>query len=114
MLFRSIAAAVGHALASRGVAAHAVAGTLYGEPHWWVEVDGQRVDPTRNQFDDRHDLLYDGDDPDYVAEQRYPCAWTAEQVVTEAQRAFVYTDAAEQWARPMVADLAAVDIPAPS
>lgn len=103
-----VAAAIGHVLTARGVLAIAVAGTLDGQGHWWLEVGERIVDPTRHQFDDRHDLLYSIVEPGYVAESYHPCAWTREQVIAEAQRAFVFPDAATTWARNLLHELDAV------
>ncbi len=62
------------------------------------------VDPTRHQFGDRHDRLYPNTKPGYVAESHHPCAWTREQVVTQAQRAFVFPAATER-ARNLLGEL---------
>jgi len=106
-----VAAAIGYVLTTRGVLATAVAGDLNGQPHWWLEVGEHIVDPTRHQFDDRHELLYPLNAPGYIAESYHPCAWTREQVVDEAQRAFIFPEAATLGARNLLRELEALPAP---
>lgn len=106
-----VVAAIGHVLTARGILALAVAGELDGQAHWWLEVGEYIVDPTRHQFDDRHDLLYPLAAPGYAGQNYHPCQWTREQVVAEAQRAFVHPAAATAWARNLLGELEAVPGP---
>lgn len=105
-----VAAALGWVLRDvMGVASVAVSGSFDGEPHWWLEVDGLRVDPTRHQFDDRHDLVYAICEGDlYVAAATYPSAWTRDLAVAEAVRAFAWPAAAHLWVMPLLDELEAV------
>lgn len=102
-----VAAALGWVLRDvAGVESRAVAGTFDGQAHWWLEVDGVRVDPTRHQFDGASDLLYpvcDGDG--YRQEASYVAAWTRPLAAAEAQRAFAWPAAAAMWVEPLLAEL---------
>lgn len=102
-----VAAALGWALREHhDTLATAVVGTFDGHAHWWLEVDGVRIDPTRHQFDDRHDLTYPIADADgYVSEATYPALWTREQVIAEAERAFACPAAAHVWVTPLLGGL---------
>lgn len=89
-----VAASMGWALRElHGIESQAVAGRFDGQPHWWVVLDGHRIDPTRHQFEDTHDLVYPADGAldagRYVDEHVWDSLWTREQAIAEGERIFI-------------------------
>ncbi len=96
-----VAATLGWALRARhDIATHAIAGDFDGEPHWWLLMDQVRIDPTRHQFEDVHDLLYPvaSERPGrYLDRYTWPSAWTREQAMAEGARVFIDADYGRTW-----------------
>ena len=105
-----VAAALGYVLRERhGVLATAVCGTYDAQAHWWLDTNEVRIDPTRHQFDGEPHLTHPiGTHPGYVAEESYPALWSREDVIAEAQRAFMLPSAAHAWVIPLLRALEAV------
>jgi len=96
-----VAASLGWALRTRhDIATQAIAGDFDGEPHWWLLMDGVRIDPTRHQFEDTHELLYPVADEHpgrYLDRYTWPSAWTREQAMAEGARVFIDPDYGRTW-----------------
>lgn len=88
-------AIVARVLADHDIASVAVGGSYDEHDHWWLEVDGLRVDVTRAQFDCRpivEPINDDADECPYLTERSFPARWDHEQAVAEFTRMFAYTD----------------------
>jgi hypothetical protein len=68
--------------------AEVVRGLYLDEPHWWIEVAGERLDSTRGQFDSEPLVSPAAEDGFYTPLERWPAQWTLDQVYMEAHRAF--------------------------
>lgn len=86
-------------LADHGINAAAVRGEFDEFAHWWLEVDGWRLDPTRAQFDGGPLVEPVSDDSraedHYLPERALPARWDHEQAVAEFARMFEYGDTGE-------------------
>jgi len=65
-----------------------VRGLYLDEPHWWIEMAGERLDATRGQFDSGPLVSPADEDGFYAPQERWPAQWTFDQVFMEAHRAF--------------------------
>lgn len=96
-----VAASLGWALRTlHGIETKAVAGRFDGQPHWWLTMDTWRIDPTRHQFEDVHDLLYPvagADEGRYVDQYVWSSAWTRAQAAEEGARVFIHPDYGRSW-----------------
>lgn len=104
-----VAASLGWALRElHGIDSTAIAGTFGGSPHWWLVMDSWRIDPTRHQFGDHHDLLYrigGPDDAHYVDQHAWPSRWTREQAGDEGARVFIDPGYGRMWVDSLTARL---------